>query len=235
MLLDKMNQPRILAIIPARGGSKGLPGKNIRSLCGKPLIDYSINAALKSKYVAKTLVTSDSEQILDRAAYLGATPLQRPSELAQDSSSIESVLVHAIKSLKEQYDVLVLLQPTSPLRNHLDVDAAILKFLSSGRGSVYSVTLADHHPYKMFLQGPVSELIPLTNAMDLSRPRQALPIVYRQNGAIYVVSIQDFLQNNSLYSEPLLGYEMSSVCSVDIDNEIDFRLAEIIMSEHKEK
>lgn len=224
---------KILAVIPARGGSKGLPGKNIRQFAGKPLIAWSIEAAKGSRYVDEVIISTDSQEIAKVAASWGGhVPFMRPSELATDDAKGLDVILHAIdwaRSLPALYSLALVLQPTSPLRTSQDIDNAVELFFAKNAKSVVSVCEAEHHPWwtnilpedgsmKDFLQAEISN----TN-------RQSLPTYYRLNGAIYLVDINFIEQTRSFIADGTFAYPMPQERSVDIDNLLDFRLAELLL------
>lgn len=209
---------KVLAIIPARGGSKGIPKKNLVNFRGKPLMQWSIDAAKKSKHITDIVVTSDDFEILE---YAGKSEevicLKRPIELAKDHSRTEPVLVHVLENLRKKYDFLILLQPTSPLRTAEDIDNSFLSLLNSKANALISVCNLEQHPYKSFkvdkngfLQGIINNDYPFY-------PRQKLPQVYKPNGAIYIISIFEFLKNNRLFTEKTIHFKMSKEKSLDID------------------
>ena len=212
---------KVLAIIPARGGSKGFPKKNIALLNGLPLIAWTIQASLKSKYICKTLVTSDSEEILDISNHYGAEVLKRPDEYATDSSSSEDVVRHTLSSLKQEFDYIILLQPTSPLRNAEDIDAAFELFFVSKATSLISVCEVDNKLYKAFKKDDNGYLSGISNNKYPFMRRQDLPKAFMSNGAIYIVEVDSFLKNNSFYSNKTVSYKMPEERSVDIDSKED--------------
>lgn len=227
---------KCLAIIPARGGSKQLPGKNILNLNGKPLIAYSIVAALEARQVDACYVTTDDAEIADTARQLGAGVVRRPYDLALDHALTADAVTHLIKTLRGrdtafEYTHLVLLQPTSPLRNAGHVDEAISLYVSSRARCLMSMVEAEHHPYKAFRVEDCGRLVPLFGAAYLSRPRQKLPKILRQNGAIYIMPIKAFLESQTFYCEPMVPYIMPANQSVDIDRREDFLYAQMIMGE----
>ncbi|MEO9570952.1 MAG: acylneuraminate cytidylyltransferase family protein [Polaribacter sp.] len=218
---------KVIAIIPARGGSKGIPRKNLVNFLGKPLMQWSIEAALKSKYITDVVVSSDDDEILNEAQKnKEVIAIKRPIKLAQDNSKTEPVLTHVLESLKEiKYDYLILLQPTSPLRTSKDIDFAFEKLLNSKATSLISVCELEHHPYKSFnidekgyLQGIINNDFPFY-------PRQSLPKTYRANGAIYIIKVNDFLNKNTLLTDKTIHFEMSVETSLDIDTLEDLKLA----------
>lgn len=210
----------VLAIIPARGGSKGFPGKNIYPVNGKPLIAYTIDAALNSKHISRTIVSSDNDEILSTSKELGATPLQRPKELAQDTSSSEEAIHHVIQILSaqgEEFDILVLLQPTSPLRDAFDIDNAISLMIESNATAVISATNIGVKPFKSYYMNKKGFLQGVHNNKSPNMRRQDLPDAYLANGAIYAIYVDEFLKARSLITKKTLPYEMTPEKSIDID------------------
>lgn len=227
------NGKQILAIIPARGGSKGLPGKNIRPLGGKPLIGWSIDAANQSQYIDSVTVNTDYPEIADISQKIGARiPFLRPEALATDSASSHDMIIHTIdwhERHGENYDLILLLQPTSPLRTAQDIDKAIELFFQQEAQAIVSVCPCDHHPWW------TNSLPDDSNMRDFLRPevlktnRQGLPTHYRLNGAIYMADI-DFLRGNgSFFGPKTFALKMVKEHSVDIDDIVDFQLAELLL------
>ena len=213
-----------IAIIPARGGSKGIPNKNLAEVNGQSLVSRAIKSAVQSGVVDFVVVSSDERSILDAATAAGAIAIPRPADLATDTAAIEDAIAHALQRFSESHPIpttLVLLQPTSPLRQTSTISDAVRLFTENGSvGSVYGVTEAEHHPYKTFITAD-STLLPVGSIEDLSRSRQELPKAYRQSGSIYVVGVQDFLANNSLYVSPVRWIEVSSEEAIDVDTPAD--------------
>ena len=215
-----MNDIKILSIIPARSGSKGIIEKNIIDLFGKPLLVGSIEASLKSQYVSKTVVSSDSKKILDIASRFKADTLLRPEELAKDTSSSEEVIKHTLQELSNEikfYDYLVLLQPTSPLRDSKDIDNAFEKLINSDATALISVFQEDNKILKAFKENDNGYLQGISNNKYPFTPRQELPPVYMSNGAIYIIKITEFLKNDKLFTDKTVFYEMPKERSLDID------------------
>ena len=223
----------VLGIIPARGGSKSLPGKNIIELGGKPLLSYSINAAMESGVIDQVVVTTDDQKIATIAEKYGADVVMRPKELATDSCHTFPAIEHAIKTLEDRgdsYDTIVLLQPTSPLRTAFNIRECLKLFHNSKSAeSIISVIECEHHPYKSLTKsnGNVTALI---SEEYLESPRQSLPEAYRPNGALYVLSTNTLLDKRRFYVEPVLAYEMDIRSSIDIDNIEDLELCEFYLS-----
>ena len=217
---------KILSIIPARGGSQGLPRKNILHFSGKPLISWTIEASLKSKYISKTIVSSDDEEILDIANHYGAETMRRPSDLATDEASSESVVSHAVsmlKSKKEEFDILILLQPTSPLRTNKHIDHGFEIMFESDCDSVISVCEYDNKVLKAFKENKYGFL---EGVIDNKHPflrRQDLPKVYLPNGAIYIINIDLFCKNSSFYTNKTVKLIMNDQDSLDIDTMNDLK------------
>ena len=212
---------KILALIPARGGSKGIPNKNIISVGGKPLMVWSIDAALQSKAITKTIVSSDSDVILDVAKQYGAVALKRPMDLASDEAGSEGLIVHALESEKEQgnvYDYVMLLQPTSPLRGTKEIDEALALLQNSEAKALISVSTPEHTPYKAFKLNSSGYLEGLIDNKTPFMRRQDLPQTFMPNGAIYIIETTLFLETGSLFCEEgTIAYEMSEEKSLDID------------------
>lgn len=226
---------KIISIIPARCGSKGISRKNIKLLAGKPLIAYTIEGALKSKYLNRVVVSTDDEEIEKISKKYGAEIVKRPSILAQDDSPTIDAVFHVFESLEiqsEKRTVVVLLQPTSPLRNSQDIDNAIDLFLKDECDSVISVRESEHPPfwaYKIDNQ----YLKPILENNYLKMRRQDLPKSYMPNGAIYISTVETLQEYRSFNSSNISPYIMPSIRSVDIDNELDFIVAESILKTSK--
>lgn len=221
---------RILAIIPARGGSKGLPGKNIKLLGSKPLIAWTIEAALSAKLIEKTVVSTDCQKIAKISRTYGAdVPFIRPDELSTDTATTSDVIFHAIDSVKEDFDVIVLLQPTSPFRTTKDIENAYELYNSSNTSSVVSVCLAEKSPYWYFSRDNIGMISPILNMEGQFSRRQELPDTYFLNGAIYIVDVKKFLSHKKFIFNDSLSYVMSKESSIDIDEPIDFKLAQLIL------
>ncbi len=223
---------KILAIIAAREGSKGLPQKNVLDCAGKPLIAWTVEAALQSKYINQTLVNTDSQAIADVAEQFGAwIPFLRPAELAQDESSIIDVIndvIMRLKISKQQFDYVMLLQPTSPLRTAKHIDEAIEKYFStkmSDKDTLISVTKVDSKALWVLGEDDDSGYIFNhfdVNLSDNSR-RQALPDCYVPNGAIYLARVDGF---QGFYGKQTRSYLMDEISSLDIDYQADLDRAD---------
>ena len=226
-----------LAIIPARGGSKRVVGKNIRQLNGKPLIEYSINSALQVRKISRVIVSTDDPDIANISSDLGAyVPFIRPAEFAQDDTPDIAVYKHAVTWLSEEEgnipDIVVWLRPTTPLREPEDIESSINLLINSNADCVRSVCLVEHHPYWM-LKFDGDRLLPFINGIDIMGKyyqRQLLPPVYRLNGAVDVSRPFQVMSTNRLYSGEMRGYIMPVERSIDIDDEIDFIIAETLLN-----
>lgn len=220
---------KIVAIITARGGSKGLPRKNVLPLNGKPLIVHTIHSALKSNIFNKVIVTTDDDEIKEVSLSSNAEVINRPKEFATDTASSLDVLEHALTVLQEnEFSHFMLLQPTSPLRNSTHIQEAMAKYTQENAKSLVSVTETEHTPYKLLVEGD-DEIIPLFSNEYLTMPRQKLPITYRINGAIYISEISSFLQTKDLFQKPLTIYLMDQQNSIDIDTKMDLDRCENII------
>jgi N-acylneuraminate cytidylyltransferase len=235
--------PEVLAIIPARGGSKGVPRKNIRLVAGYPLIAYSIKAAQNSQTITRTLVSTEDAEIAQVAGQLNCDVLMRPMELAGDTTPMKAVVNHVLTTLRDtsQYvpDIFVLLQPTTPLRTSAHIDGAINLLLKSQADAVVSiVAVAGHyHPDWQLKVDPDGELH-LYNGNTLDKiitRRQELTATYIRNGAIYAVRSASFLRDGSLYGEHCLGYVMAGEDSVNIDSEDDLAVADQRLAVRRQK
>lgn len=227
---------KILGIIPARGSSKTLPRKNIRFLNGRPLIFYTISEALKSGFLDKVVVSTENSIIAKIARKYGAEVIRRPSTLAKDTTPTSSVILHALDKLgKKGYtpDVVVLLQPTSPLRRVHHIDEAIKIFLENPCDFVVSVCRTKKSPYWCFTYKG-NFLKPLIDNGQAQKRRQELPPTYILNGAIFIFTPDKLLRNElNYFNGRTLPYFMHPEESIDIDDEIDLILAGEIMKRQK--
>jgi CMP-N,N'-diacetyllegionaminic acid synthase len=214
----------ILALIPARGGSKGIPNKNLAELAGKPLLAYAIEAANESRHRPRTVVSTDSDTIAGVAAELGAEVVHRPAALAADETPMRDVVDHALRALG-RFDVLVLLQPTSPLRRAEHVDEALQLLLDSGADSVVSVVEVPHRYRPDSLMAlDDGRLVPLGAS---ARRRQDKALVYARNGPAILALRPDRISED-LYGGDCRPYVMSPEESVDVDEPFDLQLAEFL-------
>ena len=231
------NNQKVLAIIPARGGSKSIPKKNIIPLNGKPIIDYSIIAGLRSQYIDTVLVSSDDEGILNLAKKSGAEILKRTAILSSDEASPHDVIGHVIDTLEKQkmnYDLVVLLQPTSPLRNEKHIDEAFELLNKYDSTSLISVYIPDKSPFKCFVKDDAGYLKGLINDEAPFMNRQDLPEAYIPNGAIYIFSVEEFRRKSRIPMTKAVPYIMNAEESIDIDTHEDIIKAERILSKYAE-
>jgi len=224
-----INGKKILAIIPAREGSKRLLNKNILNLAGKPLIAWSIEVAKASKYIDKLIVSTDSEKIAAIGKqYNAEVPFIRPKEIATDEASSFDVILHAIQSLDENYDYILLLQPTSPLRNTQDIDAAC-ELLNENTPAVVSVCETEHSPLWSNTLPDDLSMIDFIRPEIKNKRSQDLPKYYRLNGAIYVAEINYLIENKGFFGAGTKAYIMPVKRSIDIDTLDDFKFSEILL------
>ncbi len=232
--------PEILAVITARGGSKGLPGKNIRPLGGKPLIAYTIEAALGSGLITKTIVSTDDPKIAAVSKEFGAdAPFLRPADLAKDTTPSLPVVRHAVEFMEnaegKRFDFIILLQPTSPFRSADDIDGALEKLIKTGADSVISMCrVEDMHPMKL-KKIENDRILPYMAEEPEGIRRQDLPPVYMRNGAIYAVRRGVLMERSTLYGGDSRPYIMPQEASVNIDSPLDFAVAEALLNSKKPK
>ena len=223
----------IISIIPARGGSKGIPRKNIKLLNGKPLISYSIDASNSCSLIDDTYVSTEDAEISEISKGNNAEVIERPDELAGDDSSSIDVILHVLDYLEnkgELPDLFVLLQPTSPLRTSEDIEASINSFLESDCDSLVSVCELDHRSLLNFSLED-GFLVQNNNESLFNSRRQDIPTHYSLNGAIYITTPEFIRKNKSFYSDKTIPHVMSKEKSIDIDTYFDFKLAEFILNE----
>lgn len=227
---------KTVAIVPARGGSKGLPRKNSRLLHGKPLVAYSIEAGLAASLVDGVYVSTEDAEVAELAKKFGATLIERPKELASDTAQNDAVILHALDYLSDlgiYPDTIVLLQPTSPLRTARHIDECIAAFHKAEAVSAMSICRASHHPGKSVVVRGLS-IEPFTNDRDMEARRQDMVEVYQQNGAIYLVNTEAFRETRRFYCRPCMPYVMEEKDSIDVDDEIDLQLVELRLLDARE-
>ena len=229
---------KILAVIPARGGSKGIPSKNIIEVGGKPLIQYTIDCAKHSRYIDRAVISTDSEEIKKVSIECGGdVPFMRPKELALDTSKTIDCIVHAVNTLKEMgetYDYVMIIQNTVPLRKFWHVDESIEKLIDSNERSLVSVTEVEQHPILMRTineDGTVKNLLPMSSTMR----RQDFPKFYKVDGAIAIQKIDEEFNLNTSINDGRLAYIMDSKYSTDIDSYIDIKVIEYYLEKEKEE
>jgi N-acylneuraminate cytidylyltransferase len=228
---------KILAIIPARGGSKGILKKNIHLLAGKPLLAWTIEAAKGSKFIDRIVVSSDDNDILNVASQFGAQPIKRSKAIAGDKSPFNLLIFHVLDYLKkkEKYvpDILIYLQPTSPLRESKDINKALSLFKSNTE-CIISVSEGDNKVLKSFITDTKGFLKGIFNDKFPFMNRQELPSVYDPNGAIYIIKREIFQKTEKLFSGKAVPFLMSSEKSLDVDSLGDLKIAEKILKKtHK--
>jgi CMP-N,N'-diacetyllegionaminic acid synthase len=222
----------VVCVIPARGGSKGLPGKNIKNFCGKPLIAHTIEQARQSKCIDRVIVSTEDEEIAQISLEYGAeVPFMRPMEFARDSSSTVDVLLHAINWLEnvDQYafDILLLLHTTTPLRSVEDIDKCVALLVEEKADNVFSVTEAHRNPYFNMVEEGKDGFVRLVKEGCFST-RQAAPKVYDMNASIYVWWKNILKEGKKIFLKKTKAYVMPKERSIDIDDELDFRIAEFL-------
>lgn len=224
-----LNKKQVVALIPARSGSKGLPGKNTLLIGGVPLVSWTIRAALNSQIVDQVVVSSDSQEVLDLSAKLGAEPLERPSHLATDSSQASEVVRHAIEG-RWNFGVVAYLQPTSPLRTSIHIDEALTVLTVTSAEAVVSVYETRVLPELMYRMNGKGRLQPVVAQREVRR--QDLPATYVLNGAIYAAYTPPLVRASYQFrSMNPAAYVMSEIDSVDIDDLDDFEAARRIIEE----
>ena len=228
--IKNVKPPSILAVIPARGGSKRLPRKNILDLNGKPLISYTIEAALQSNYIAKTIVTSDSDEVLEIASKFQSDTIKRPQEFASDTATTFDAIEHTILNQNKTFDYIILLQPTSPLRTSKNIDDAIELLIDKKADGVISVCEVDHPvQWNMPLENDL-EISKFINSMD-SKRSQEQEKHYRLNGAIYIANTKKLLQEKTFFLKSnIFASIMDKKNSIDIDDQLDFKFANFLIS-----
>ena len=222
----------ILAIIPARGGSKGLPRKNIKVLGGKPLMVWTIEEAKRNKFIDRVIVSTDDSEIAQIAKSCGGeVPFMRPVELATDKAGMTEVINDALGRIGKEYDIVILLQPTSPFRSSEDIDNALELLILKDAKAVVAVCEVDHHPYWSNELPPDGSMKDFLKKEAINTQRQDLRDFYRINGAIYLAYVPYLKEHKGFFGDGTFAYIMPRERSVDIDNENDFQFAEFLMTE----
>lgn len=228
-----MFEKKKLAIIPARWGSKWITKKNIVNLAWKPLIVYSIEAAINSKCFDKICLATDSLEIIDVVSEFNIEVIKLPSNLTTDDSKMIDVILYILDYYKEKnqnFELSMLLQPTSPLRTYIDIQKSFKEYLSTGAyNSLVSFCETNEHPYKSFLYEN-NEIKPSFWEEYVSLPRQLLPKTIQQNWAIYINRVEDLIRNKIFFTKPVLPFIMNDISSIDIDKEIDLLFAEFCIN-----
>ena len=228
--------PRVLALIAARGGSKGLPRKNVLELEGKPMIAWTISAALQAECVTDVVLSSDDDEIMDVATRYGCdVPFKRPAELASDTASVIDVVLHALDVLPSfgysEYDYVLLLQPTSPLRTEGHIDAAFNQLYLHNAPSCVSLCEVSTSPYLMFSVSSGDRIAPILPIEGMSLRRQDLPPVYELNGAIYFSTPSALRAARSFTTSETVGFIMPRNLSIDVDSSEDLQIVQLHLSE----
>lgn len=230
-----MNPPNIIGIVPARGGSRGIPNKNLRALGGKPLIDHIISAALATKMLDKVYISTDSDEIAERGRILGAETIVHPHELSTDTAMTFGVIKNAVAHFKRDGlvpTIIVTMRATSPLCLPTDIDAAIRLLLGQpDADAVIAVTQSPIHPYRILRINEAGELVYFGSTTETLYPqqRQSFENVYIRTGAVYASRIAT-IEAGGLWGEKNLPYIMPAERSVNINTEIDFILAEALLA-----
>ena len=231
-----VSNQKVLAIIPARGGSKGIPGKNIKPICGKPLVGWPILAAQKSKYVDDIIVSTDSHEIADVAKRFNINvPFIRPDELSQDDSSSISVVNHALEFFKKNnqiYDFVLLLEPTSPLTESSDIDTALEQLINAQpkASAIVGVTRVESsHPDFCVSVNEDGFITPFARKWQVLR-RQEIEILYHFEGSLYISTVKSLEENQSFYHDQTIPYLVPKWKAFEIDDLTDFFCVEAIMN-----
>ncbi len=236
-----INGKRVIAIIPARSGSKGLPRKNIRILHGRPLLGWPILAAKNSKYVDKVIVSTDSDKFATIAREQGAeVPFLRPVELSGDTANSVDVILHALDFLGEcgeTFFYVILLEPTSPMTEASDVDKALEQLEGNGVGAVSIVGISKvesaHPAFDVYLDAKQGTILPYQDKLGAAIRRQELDPLYFYDGSLYISNVEELFRRKSFYHDATLGYVTPRWKAIEIDSLFDFICAEAIIK-HKE-
>lgn len=238
MILQRLNRSKAtvkmtknrktIALIPARAGSKGVKNKNIREINGIPLVEYTINSAKRSTKIDDIWITTDSQQVAEIARAKEISLIERPSELATEYATASQVIRHAISHIMKlrkitERDLLIYLQPTSPLRTERHIDEMLNEIKARDAIGAISVLEAEKHPYKSFTIAPNGNLQSLFNEKTTNENRQNLPKCYHPNGAMYAFLVKEFLENDAIPSNKCIPYIMNKEESIDIDSEDDLQ------------
>ena len=221
----------VLALIPARAGSKSIKNKNLALLGDKPLLFYTIDSAKKARCVDKIVVSSDGSDILNYAKSQGVCVLNRPSELSQDFTQTSEVVAHTLEHFRD-FDEIIILQPTSPFRDSADIENAYKIFKDNSANALISVNLTNNKILKAFIVNENGELQGIHDNKMPFMPRQKLPKVYQSNGAIYIIKKDALLEYRTLLPPKTHFYEMSEQNSIDIDTPSDLQKANEMLQNH---
>jgi len=218
-----------LAIIPARGGSKGIKKKNLSKLDGKTLIEITALEIQKTKLFEKIILSSESEEILDHGLSMGIEIVKRPKQISKDNSRSEDAVIHVLRRLSGKFNIkhVGLFQPTSPFRDHINIAKAFKKYKRNNFDSLISVTKIDSKYMKLFYEADDS-ILSINDELPFL-PRQKLPNAFLPNGAIYIAKVKHFLKQRSFFSKNMALYEMDEKSSLDIDTKKDLITANILV------
>jgi N-acylneuraminate cytidylyltransferase len=220
---------RVLAVVPARGGSKGVPRKNVRPLGGKPLLQWTVEAARGSRFIDRLVLSTDDDEIATVGRAIGIdVPFMRPAAAATDEATADAVIDHALSALDESFDYLVLLQPTSPFRTTADIDGCLELLAASDADSCVSVMPTHVKPEWLFFVDGSSFLVPVSGGPPPQR-RQELRPAYELNGAVYAARLAAYRRTRTFYTDRTLAWVMPLERSVDLDEESDFGRAEALL------
>jgi len=226
---------RVLGVIPARGGSKGIPRKNVRLLAGRPLLEYTAEAALASRRLSRVILSTDDEEIAAAGRRCGIeTPFLRPAELAADATPTLLVLQHAVRLLEQcgdRYDAICLLQPTNPLRRADEIDGCVDLLEQEGADAVVTIlpVPAEYNPHWVYFRDDGGFLRLSTGEADPVPRRQDLPPAFHREGSVYVTRREVLMKQNSLYGTRLVGYLLDPAASVNIDGPEDWERAQAFL------
>jgi CMP-N,N'-diacetyllegionaminic acid synthase len=232
---------RVLGLIPARGGSKGVPGKNTKMLGGRPLIEYTAEAALSSKRLSRVILSTEDEAIAEAGRKAGVdVPFRRPAELANDSAPMLPVIQHAVRTLEEQgdrFDAICLLQPTNPFRRSEQIDACVDLLEERNADAVVAVLRVptEYNPHWVYEPDAEGWLHVSTGEAAPIPRRQELPPAFHREGSIYVTRRNVVMERNSLYGRKLLGYSLPADRSVNIDTVEDWEQAEAMIARGRKR
>ena len=227
-----IGEKSVLGLIMARGGSKGLPRKNLRHIGGKPMIAWTVEAGKQSQCIDRLILSSEDEEIIDTVRQLECEiPFVRPENLAADESTALEVIRHAIESLPEKYDYLVLLQPTSPLRIANAIARCVELCYQKKAPACVTITESEKTPYWIYQLLDDRRMRPVLSGAERGVRRQDLPITYTLNGAVFVARSDWIIHQNDFLGPDTIGCKMPRVRSIDIDSETDLVLANAILKE----
>ncbi len=225
-----IGKKKILAVILARGGSKRIPGKNLVKLNGKPLLWYAFDSSKNSKYIDEIILSSDDNKIIEFSKKNSIRTIKRPKSISKDDSTSISAILHVLENIKEEYDEIILLQPTSPLRSCAGIDDALEYYYKIKASSVISVCKLDYHPEHINELPPNNSMKNFLTEENSKKITQNLKVYYKINGAIYITNIAKLKSEESLFlKENSYAYIMDSKQSIDIDTFDDLRYAEYLI------